>query len=1201
MKKFLFWTMGSLGVILIILLALHFLGPKLINSESIREKIKAGISQKIAGAMDFQKMDVSLFPYPRIVISRVKFSFQETAEGTIDSLIIYPRLFPLLTGKVRIAGIQLDRPHVSLIVPEKERDKNKTPFSAADIEEKLSVFLNTMAANVPDTRIDIEGGSISISAPKRLLFTFQDLDGQIVLPPGEVSIDLTCSSNISKSILLGIRLDPKDFKGIGTLRFAGMKPQLIIKYLFPDAVRRLGDSEGNLMISFKMLGFKDLQAEVQGSLPYLTLLNKNEKISLKGIEIRGAFALNGDNNKITLKVLELEYPRLSLSGALIFNKTAQNVSLELSGSQVDVPSLRNVSLSVAGDVPIVRDIFGYVRGGMLPFITVSSQGASLEDLGKTESIFIKGLIQRGEIFVPGPRLDFKGVNGDCVISKGILEGKNIEGTLGNSRVRDGKLRVGVKGSDPLLHIDAEVKADLSETRNILRRLIKDEPFLKELDNIHTIRGEAQGRVILGERASSIKPRIDLSKVSFTAEYQRLPFPLSIKGGRFSYDGIRVSVKKLSGSMGRSSFAELTGELRLGDDPFVEITSLEARIDQDEVFRWLKSFEELKEPLSEVRSVRGAIDLDTLYLRGPLLKPKEWHFKSTGKIEDIALDWTFLPGTAFLNRGTISANEERISLKDAGVDMLDASVTLSGTREGYLGDRPKTELTFQGEMGPRSLQWSAKLADLPPQISLPDHITFERAHIALKNGNTLFQGKWRVREGPEITADVFKHSKGLVINKLTLNDAYSNAVLSIDLQENELKLAFAGKLSSETLQRVISEKELPGGKIEGDFRTEIQMEKPYHSTAQGKLTVENISLSLKQGVPLKIENISIDADGTRLAVESSALVLDNIPFSLQGGLNFTPENTVIDMDLFTDHIEWVKIAKTIEALGKKEKKATWDLPVTGTLRLKSNYFIYDKYTWLPFQAEIAVHRNDVDIMVNKALLCGIASPGRVNVSPDNLSFNFQITAFSEDLNPVLTCLTGADLEITGEFNFRANVKGQGEKKTLLESVQGNLELIAKDGRIYRAPRLLKILDFLDISHIVRGFPEMRQKGLEYNFIKVKGELRHSLLEVKEGIMDSPSLEMAAEGSIDLRNEKLNMTVLVSPLKRTDSIIRNIPIIGRILGGSVLSVPLRVTGDVNDIKVSFHPVSSVGSGLLGIIERTLETPVKLLEPILPEEKK
>ncbi len=186
-------------------------------------------------------------------------------------------------------------------------------------------------------------------------------------------------------------------------------------------------------------------------------------------------------------------------------------------------------------------------------------------------------------------------------------------------------------------------------------------------------------------------------------------------------------------------------------------------------------------------------------------------------------------------------------------------------------------------------------------------------------------------------------------------------------------------------------------------------------------------------------------------------------------------------------------------------------------------------------------------------------------------------------------------------MKGNVKGQGEKETLLDSLQGNLELVAEDGRIYSWPFLLKIFDFLDISQIFRGFPEMRQKGLAYESIKVKGELKSGLMEVKEGILDAPSLKMAAEGSTDLRNEKLNMTVLVSPFRRTDWIIRKIPIIGHILGGSILSIPLDVTGDVHDPQVSFHPVSAVGSGLLGIIKRTVEAPVKLFEPFLPAEKK
>ncbi len=916
-KKVFSWIAGGIGALLIFLLALSFLIPRLVDLNSVREKIKAGISQKIAGTVDFQKMEVSLFPRPRILINRTRFSFPGTAEGTIDSLRIYPRILPLLSGKVSIGRIQIEAPHISLTITERQNNRKKRPLSAQEIEEKVSALLNTLAANLPGVSIAIEKGNVSISDINRSLFTFQDVEGQIALPPGEASVTLTCSSNVSKSMSFGIRLDPKNLKGMGTLKLTGMKPQLVVQHLFPDFARRLGDSEGNIILSFKMLGFKDLRAEVQGSLPYLTFLNKNEEVLLKGIGVHAAIVLAGEKTEITLNELKLEHPQLTLSGALILDTTAQNVSMELSGSQVDVPSLRKVALSLAGEVPLVQNVFSYVRGGKVPFITVRSQGASLEDLGKTESIFIKGLVQKGEIFVPGPKLDFKEVNAACVVSKGILEGKNVEADLGNSQVRDGKLRVGLKGSDAPLHIDAAIKADLAETRNILRRLIKDGPFLKEIDLVSTIHGEAKGRLILGESTAFIKPRVDLSEVSFTAGYQRVPFPLVIKGGQFFYDETRIGVKKLSGALGRSSFAELAGELRLGDSPSIEIPSGKLRIIQDEIYPWLKSFEGLKGSLEDLRSVRGAINLDTIHLKGSLLKPKGWHFRLAGNVEDLVADWAFLPVPASLKKGTFDANEEKISVTDARAEILDASVSLSVIQQGYMGGRHKTDLTFQGEMGPQSFEWAAKLSSLPSQFSPRDTITFEYAHISMDEGTTLFQGTFRTQRGPKITADVLKHSKGLAVNKLTIKDASSDATLSFDLQEKTLKLAFAGKLTSETFDRLMTEKEYPQGRIVGDFRAEIQREKPFRFTAQGKIRGENIVIPSKWGVPITIETLSLAGDGNSLAVEPSSFRVDDTLFSLKGNLNFTREDLAIDMDLSADRIEWKKIARVLE--GRKEKE------------------------------------------------------------------------------------------------------------------------------------------------------------------------------------------------------------------------------------------------------------------------------------------
>ncbi|MGD1075576.1 MAG: AsmA-like C-terminal domain-containing protein, partial [Thermodesulfovibrionales bacterium] len=378
-------------------------------------------------------------------------------------------------------------------------------------------------------------------------------------------------------------------------------------------------------------------------------------------------------------------------------------------------------------------------------------------------------------------------------------------------------------------------------------------------------------------------------------------------------------------------------------------------------------------------------------------------------------------------------------------------------------------------------------------------------------------------------------------------------------------------------------------------------KPFLFTARGNLRGENISLPLKQGVVLTIKTFSLAGEGNRLAIDSASLMVDNDPLSLQGSLTSTPEDMVIDMDLSADRIEWGKIAKTLEAQGKRENNNTWDLPVKGALRLKANAFTYDKYSWVPLRADIAIHRNDVAIVVTDATLCGISSPGMLMVTPEGLSLDFQLTADNQELEPTLDCLVADRELITGRFDLKGTVKGQGGKETLVDSFQGTVEFVAKDGRIYRELSLLKIFDFLEINQILRGFHEMRQKGLPYQSIKAKGELKAGRLEVKEGIMDGSSMKIAVEGYADLNDKKIDFTDLLCPLTKTDFMIKMIPFLGRILGDSFISIPLDVTGDLNDPKVRYQPVSAVGSGLLGIIKRTIETPVRLFDPFSPGEKK
>ena len=95
-------------------------------------------------------------------------------------------------------------------------------------------------------------------------------------------------------------------------------------------------------------------------------------------------------------------------------------------------------------------------------------------------------------------------------------------------------------------------------------------------------------------------------------------------------------------------------------------------------------------------------------------------------------------------------------------------------------------------------------------------------------------------------------------------------------------------------------------------------------------------------------------------------------------------------------------------------------------------------------------------------------------------------------------------------------------------------------------------------------------------------------------------IGCEGDIDLINREMDLTVLVAPLKTVDRIVRKLPIINNILGGSLISIPFRATGKLSSPTVIPLSPTAVGSGVLGIMERTLKLPITLIQPLVTQSK-
>ena len=137
--------------------------------------------------------------------------------------------------------------------------------------------------------------------------------------------------------------------------------------------------------------------------------------------------------------------------------------------------------------------------------------------------------------------------------------------------------------------------------------------------------------------------------------------------------------------------------------------------------------------------------------------------------------------------------------------------------------------------------------------------------------------------------------------------------------------------------------------------------------------------------------------------------------------------------------------------------------------------------------------------------------------------------------------------------------------------------------------------INVAEVFRGnYSKIEEEGFAYRSIKLKANMRDGKIYLNEMTMDGSTMDMAGKGEVDLINNRTDATFIVAPLKTVNAVVKSIPILRDILGGTLITVAIKVTGEFGDIKVKTVPPSTVGEGLIGIMKRTVQLPFKLIDP-------
>ena len=283
---------------------------------------------------------------------------------------------------------------------------------------------------------------------------------------------------------------------------------------------------------------------------------------LKGAELNGSIALQGETISVAIKRLKLDDPGLEVNGKMRQLHGPSAVTMEFSGRDIDVDATREVALALAGDVVLVGEIFKYLRGGTVAQITARSQGRTATELGELRNLRIEGRLQDGSVSVPEIELDLTETDGDVLVADGILQGTRMSTRLEGSNGHDGSLKVGLAEDDDSFQLELMLNADLAQAGQILRRIVVNPDFIEELHRITHLQGTGTGKLTIGDRLSDLSAEVDVSDLNFSAEYDRVPFPIEVTGGQVKFAENLVTVKGWQGTVGDSAFSDLACQVDL---------------------------------------------------------------------------------------------------------------------------------------------------------------------------------------------------------------------------------------------------------------------------------------------------------------------------------------------------------------------------------------------------------------------------------------------------------------------------------------------------------------------------------------------------------------------------------------------------------------------------------------------------------------
>jgi len=1182
------------GAIVAVLAGLIAVLPYYIEGDAAKASIERQLSALTGGEVRYATLQFRSWPRPTADVRRISFRAAPAVEGTAERALLKFALLPLLKGELKVSKLELERATAVVRVPALDPAPFADPLVA--YRTAIAPTLAWLTLHAAGLEVSIRDGTIELHYDDQAPVTLEalTLDGDVSAEVVKAKIAMRGNSwkharakmNIvmaSQATNLEVTVDDLDGRAA-------------LLALLGSSMVHLNPAPADATLLVQTDGERSLTAALSVSTPALALARGAARVDLGAVRARVKASYMAGDSALIVEELAVGDWLAGASGSLKVTRSPAVVALEAKAARVDAGRVRATLMAIVRDAPEVGAVLTIVKAGNALEVRVVGLGEDLAALAKLGAYDVSMNVENASFDVPVPPMELTGASGRVRIAKSVLDAHNVAATFGASKLSNGELILALAPSVALLSLSTAVDLDLAENKPRAHYLSRGTALGAELDRIESLSGRASGTIKVREEGGRLRESYDITKVNATLRHPGVPLPMAIDRGRFSFEsGGALVLRGVGGAIGASRIETLDAEVGFGSGPVVQSASGAATVNLEELTPWIVASPPPRGLRGEVSALQGTIDVKLARAAGPLGAPERLQLSAALTPRKVGIATPHLEDRFALDGGTLRLENADLFFDGVAIEVQDARGVLTGSVRGYSTARRTLDLAFaRATIGPRGLERLEQEAGIGPGARLQAPLALDHARIRWP-----LPAPWSFeasaaasfRNGGRAEVELLSRPGHVNVRRLTLKDQDSDARIVVDWQPDRAVVGYHGVVAARSIARMLATPLAASGTLRGDFDATVDFRQPALSRASGTIEGFDVVLPATFDVPVAIGHLSVDADGERLRVKDTVLRFGDDSLRIDGSIARAGDRLEVDGTIGAEGVNAEQWLVKLDGARDSPGAEPWWRSLFGTIALRARHLDVRGYRIEPFVASVLLSENRVTADVTDASLCGIAVPLTLTASSGTLQLKGRATAADLPLATAAPCLSKGRFAALGTMDVSAEFSASGSVSSLIASSKGSGKLRARDGRIGGVSPLSRVLEVDEVrARLPKAAVDSGREGFAFSSLEIDASFVGERLSIERALIASPVLNVAMQGEIRLDDRQIDLSGVALPI--VNNLLKSVPVIGNVVGDPVIGIPISVTGDISDPRVSRVAAGAIGGALLGTLQSIVSLPVQLL---------